>query len=161
MIRPARDVLTVFWKGEETAGFTVYGLRKLSSSEPPEFPFDVWGQRTDYRESRLSGDLWEVIVWDVRVLSWPSAKEFREALRQTLEALLEASCKVAWLGLEGVFVDPPDLFLPEFMSGGVLAALSDETGFQFAIELDEPVKALKDDELYELRRASCGLAESG
>lgn len=158
MKRQAQEVLRVFWEGEEVPGLTFYGLRRRGHSDTPVFPADAWDSLADHRRSHLHGDLWEVIVWDVRVARWPSAEKFHQVVRQTLEALLVGSCSVAWVGREGFFVDPPDLFLPEFMSEGVLAALSRETGFRIAVALDEPMQFLLDDELQELREAGGGLA---
>ncbi len=157
---PAREILRVFWEGEEVAGLTFYGIRTREQEDIPRFPAVKWDSLVDCRQSFLHGERWEVIVWDVKVTRWPSPGRFKEALRLTLEALLRGGCSVSWIGLEGFFVDPPDLFLPEFMSGSVLAAISEGTGLRLAVELDEPLQFLRDDELLELRQASKGLALS-
>jgi hypothetical protein len=160
MTNPAREVLTVIWQGEEIPGLTFYGLRRPGDERRPEFPTEAWAGCAEPRSSRLFGDRWEVLVWDVKLRCWPAPEEFPELVRRTLEALRVAGCKVAWVGREGYFADPPDLFLPDSMSEGVLAALSDETGFQMAVALDQPLRSLPDDELLALRKASDGLASS-
>ena len=154
---PAREVLTVFWDGEETPGLTFYGLRARGESELPEFPLHDW-KNAECLSWRLHGEAWEVAVWVVRVDRWPAPDRFRSLSHLTMEALLEAGCVVSWVGREGFFIDPPDLFLPESMSKGVLSALSRATGFRTALELDQPMRSLLDDELLELREASGGLA---
>ncbi len=157
---PAREVLSVFWEGEEVPGLTFYGLRAPTSDALPEFPADEWDGRADCRSWRLHGEAWEVVVWTVRVDRWPGRDEFGFLTERTMHALREAGCVVSWVGREGFFTDPPGLFLPESMSQGVLAALSGATGFRTALDLDQPLRFLLDDELLELREASHGLASA-
>lgn len=46
------------------------------------------------------------------------------------------------------------------MSGGVVAAMSEATGFRITVDLDQPLRRLPDGELLELREASHGLASA-
>ena len=158
MISRAREALTVFWQGEEVPGLTFYGLRAPGLGGRPHFPQREWRGSAMHHESTLRGDSWEVVVWDVRVDDWPSDEILTTRIRRTLSALRECKCVVAWIGREGYFADPPDLFLPEFMSGGVLAVLSDSTGFESTIELDKGLTGLADELLLRLRNGSEGLA---
>lgn len=63
---------------------------------------------------------------------------------------------VGWCGIEGHFVDPPKLFSPEEMSGGVWAALTCEGEFSCTALLGRPFLALKDDDLTRLHDLSIG-----
>ncbi len=107
----------------------------------------------------MHGDNWQVVIWDVKIDRWPKPEYFAKYVKKTLKALQEANCVVAWLGLDGFFVDPPSLFLPQYMSGGILAALS-EHGFEMPFALDKPLVSLSDEALLSLRDASKGLASS-
>jgi hypothetical protein len=71
-------------------------------------------------------------------------------LERTLRALVEAGASVAWCGLEGYFADPPLLFDPAQMSGGVFASYAPSLGFKCASQLDGPLVALADSELRDL-----------
>lgn len=155
---PAREVLTIYWGGEETAGFTVHALRGRSEEPIPDLaPLD-WPGEVEVKLTVLHGENWEVLVWDVRVDVWPSPGEFERSVRDVLCGLVAEGFSASWIGLEGYFVDPPRLFLPEAMTGGVLAACSGETGFLPAVRLDLPLQAITDCGLLALRNACGGLA---
>ncbi len=100
----------------------------------------------------------EVVVWDVAIVAWPTGQAWRDSVRRTLEALVDAGARVAWVGREGYFCDPPDLFDPTFMSGGVLAAMTSGGEFRCAVDPDQALATLTDDELLRLRAASDGLS---
>lgn len=155
---PAREVLTIYWGGEETAGFTVHALRGRSGETNPELALPDWPGDVESKVSVLHGEGWEVAVWDVRVDAWPSQGEFEHSVQELLCGLVAEGFAAAWIGLEGYFVDPPRLFLPEAMTGGVLAACSGETGFLPSVQLDLPLQAIADCGLLALRHACGGLA---
>ncbi|MBW3615958.1 MAG: hypothetical protein KY439_11740, partial [Actinobacteria bacterium] len=89
---------------------------------------------------------------------WPPREVWLRSVRATFEVLVNAGASVAWIGLEGFFCDPPNLFDPAFMSGGVLAAMTSTGEFLCPLDPDEPVVALDDKELLRLREASEGLS---
>jgi len=157
---PAREVLTVYRDGEETAGFAVYAIRDRRGETKPALVAQSWPGLSEVTPLLLHGERWEVCVWDVSVHAWPSADEFDRSLRDLLCGLVSGGFAVAWIGLEGYFADPPHLFLPDAMSGGVLAACSGKTGFVPAVRLDEPLHAITDDGLLALREA-CGDLATG
>lgn len=97
-------------------------------------------------------------MWDARVARWPSAEEWATVVLTTLQALRSAGATVAWFGLEGFFVDPPLLFDPNVMSGGVWAAL-DEDGILYGPPpLNGRFEPLSDTVLTNLRRCVAPLA---
>ncbi len=157
---PAREDLVIYWDGEEVAGFTVHALRRRSRIEIPRLHPVRWVRDAAIKSSALHGKHWEVCVWDVRIEVWPRAADFAEAIQQVLYGLIGDGFAVAWIGLEGYIADPPLLFAPQAMSGGVLAACSDQTGFLSVLDLDAPLQTLSDVELGALREASGELARS-
>ena len=160
MTAPAREQLVVYWDGEEVAGFIVFALRPRSSA-PALGKLDFgWTIEPRQRPSLLVGEAWEVGAWYIKVAAWPPAVTFRESISALLHGLIDEGWSVAWIGVEGSFVDPPELFSPEAMPGGVLAACSTDTGFIEAVDLDLPLRALSDPRLLALREASRGLASS-
>jgi hypothetical protein len=68
-----------------------------------------------------------------------------------MRELLNEGAVVAWAGIEGYFSDPPYLFDPSRMGGGVWAVLSPETGFVCESQLNEPFKPLPAELLAVLR----------
>ena len=157
---PAREVLTVYWDGEEAAGFIVFALGRPRMRRPRDLPDLGWTIEPDVRPSTLTGARWKVAVWYVRVAAWPTPRGFRDSIRRVLCGLVGEGYSVAWIGIDGSFVDPPELFMPESMSGGVLAACSAATGFLVGVDLDQPLRTLADHEMLRLREASGGLAST-
>lgn len=157
---PARETLTVFVAGEELPGVIVYGLRG-PGLPPIEFPSREWQLSHDPQPFRLHGDSWEVIGWDLAVATWPSAEDWPRVIERTLSAILATGCMVAWLGAEGCpFSDPPDLFSPDWMDGGVLAALTAQGDFLCPLSPDEPLRTLSTTDLELLRARAVGLADA-
>jgi hypothetical protein len=160
MSAPAREQLVVYWDGEEVAGFIVFALRERSSACSLRKLDLGWMIEPDQRSSFLVGETWEVGAWYIKVAAWPPAETFRESISTLLHGLIDEGWSVAWVGVEGSFVDPPELFSPEAMPGGVLAACSTDTGLIEAVDLDLPLQALTDSRMLALREASRGLASS-
>lgn len=147
---PAKEVLTVMHRGsEELPGLIFYGL----FLEEPDvgsisFPTDAWPESLEPDDLLVHGDGWRVSGWELPILSWPSGDVFRGAIRRTLSTLIIAGATVAWVGAEGIpFVDPPDIFDPGFMAGGVLAWLTDDDHFACPLDPDGPLTRATDDEL--------------
>lgn len=157
---PAREVLTVIADGEFRSGVIAYGLRQSARTETPLFPHSAWPDGTSVEEYVLRGENWQVIRWDIEISSWPVGEAWEQVVKRTLSALLEAEAVVAWLGQEGVFSDPPDLFKPEYMTGGVLGAMTDSGELVLSMKPDEPLRSLTDSQLLQLRVASKGLSDA-
>ena len=156
----ARDALKVIVDGEEVPGLIVYGLRGHKQGTPARFPGQVWDVGRDPLAYILHGEHWEVPMWEIPIVSWRAPSDLQSALKSTLAELLNAGCLVAWVGAEGLpFCDPPQLFDPECMSGGVLAWMTDEAS-ELWIDLDEPVAPVPDNVMVELRRRATGLADA-
>lgn len=118
----ARDALVVIVDGDEVPGITIYGLAGRGRRRAAAFPGEAWIGEPDIHEFVLHGDAWEIIAWDLPILVWPTGNELRTAVRVALASLVGAGCSVAWVGAEGLpFYDPPGLFDPTCISGGVLA----------------------------------------
>lgn len=152
--------MTLYWDGDEAPGFIVYALGGPEIQRPRGLPDFGWAFEPEVSPWTLKGERWKVDVWFVRVAGWPTQQEFRDSIRQVIGGLIDDGYSVAWIGMEGFFADPPSLFMPDAMSGGVLAACSRETGFLLAIDLDAPLQALTDSEMLRLREASLGFASA-
>jgi hypothetical protein len=83
---------------------------------------------------------------------------FDRSIKATLCSLVDDGFSAAWMGVEGLFADPPWLFTPEMMTGGVLAACTRQTGYLTALQLDAPFRALEDADLTSIREATLHLA---
>jgi hypothetical protein len=157
----ARDSLTIFVDGDEVPGLIVYGLALRDTWRSVGFPAEVWLAVPEVEEFRLHGDSWQVVMWEVPIIVWPSAREFAAAVRHTLGAMIDGGCRVAWIGAEGVpFCDPPQLFDHDCMSGGVLAWMTDDGGFECPIDPDRPLVPVSDHRLHALRVHAQGLADA-
>ena len=147
--------LGIFWDGEEVDGITVYGFFKDINAERPIMPNDIWGHNCEVKASQLFGEDWVVWLWDIRIDKWPSQAEWIQTIKTTLEEMLNHGAIVSWAGLEGFFVEPPDIFAPEFMGDGVWAlSMKHDECFCFA-ELGKPFKTL-DDSILEKTRKKLG-----
>lgn len=159
-ITPARDSLTIFVDGDEVPGLIAYGLRGSGPETACVFPSDAWIAQPAASESRLHGEAWEVLVWEIPIVIWPTAADLREALRRTTGAMIEGGCRVAWIGAEGVpFCDPPLLFDPECMAGGVLAWMTDVGDYNCDLDPDSPLAPASNEVLGRLRGHAEGLAD--
>lgn len=161
MTRPAASKsLTIFLHGNEVPGLIAYGLRTRGNPAPAQFPAEAWATGPEHVEFTLIGDAWEVKMWEFPLTSWPSSPEMETALAVTLSALIHAGCRVAWVGAEGVpFCDPPDLFEPEYMSGAVLAWMTDDGAADCRMDPTAPIATAGDDTLLALRAYAAGLAD--
>lgn len=141
------DVLTIFWKGVEVPGFICYGYWPSSSQPSVAFPFESWpaGTLTDdtwlaeWRDGELE---WRVLRRDVRVARWPAREHWPECVRRTLECFIESEVLLAWCATEGSFPDPPALFQPRLMEGGMWAVLGAGIPFECAARVDQPYSGL-------------------
>jgi hypothetical protein len=157
----ARDALTVFVDGDEEPGLIAYGLTAPEAWHEARFPADAWLASPEPDQFVLRGDNWRVYGWEVPIAIWPTRASFQAAVQRTLEALIRSGCRVAWVGAEGVpFCDPPQLFDPECMSGGVLAWMTDDGRFDCPLDPDRVLAPVSDDELLRLRAHGQGLADT-
>lgn len=157
----AQECLSVFDQGEEVDGFILYALvdPKVQPPASPDFPVDLdWTARG----FKLHGNGWAVYGWDVVVHAWPSPDRFDEAASSLLSSLVDQGSSVAWIGTEGApFADPPNLFSPSWMSGGVLRATTSDGQAFGRLRLDEPPSPVADADLDALRTHASGLASQG
>lgn len=159
--RLVRDALTVFVGGDEEPGLIAYGLSEPEAWRDVDFPADAWLAQPEPEVFELHGDNWRVYAWEVPIVIWPTGSDFQIAVNRTLDALIRGGCRVAWIGAEGVpFCDPPGLFDPECMSGGVLAWMTDDGRFDCPLDPDRVLDPVSDDELLRLRAHAHGLADS-
>ncbi|MFF1820614.1 hypothetical protein ACFVWG_25135 [Kribbella sp. NPDC058245] len=159
--RLARDALVVIFGGEEVPGMSFYGLVARGSLGSFVLPSDEWPGRPETKLYVLHGVAWEVPIWDLPVLVWPTGRRFERAVRRTLEGVIATGCQVAWVAAEGFpFSDPPDLFDPEFTSGGVLAWMTSDGEFECPLNPDLPLSPVSDERLLALRRYAHGLADA-
>lgn len=156
----ARDALTIFVAGEEEPGLIAYGLTPPGAWRGVGFPADAWLAQPEPEAFELHGDHWRVQGWEVPIVIWPTGLDFKTAVSRTLDALIRGGCRVAWIGAEGVpFCDPPGLFDPQCMAGGVLAWMTDDGRFDCPLDPDRVLAPVSDDELLKLRAHSHGLAD--
>jgi hypothetical protein len=144
---------------EETSGFVVYGLGfPHSVNREPSVELPDLG-RID-RVSRYFGDHWEVIRWDIEISRWPTGVEWRHALAAIFEAMISAGAKVVWVGSEtSPFSDPPTLFHPDYMTGGVFAWQTDDGRSGGQLDPENPLVPASVEELVALREYAKGLAD--
>ena len=146
------QALGIFWHGEEVDGLILYAFWPGLTETAPPFPKAGWIPGIEVKRGRLTGEGWTVFVWDVHVCQWPPKEQWGFLLEETLKALCRTGAVVAWCGLEGRFVDPPSLFDPEEMSGGVYAFYIPQVGFRCTAWPGEEFAAVGDDELLNLHR---------
>lgn len=161
---PARERLTIFLGGsEEVPGLSFYGLTTHAvKAHVPQFPRGRWPMCPAPEATLLQGEDWRVAGWDLHVASWPTGDGFRDAIRATLQVLINVGSRIAWVGAEGIpFCDPPGLFDPACMTGGVLAWLSREGAFGCPLDPDQPLTAASDEEMLQLRDRAGWLATTG
>lgn len=155
----ARDSLTIFVDGDEVPGLIAYGLRQPGQGRC-SVPSDAWIAEPEITEHRLLGEGWEVLTWEIPIIIWPRAGEFRVSLLRTIRALIDGGSRVAWIGAEGLpFCDPPELFDTACMAGGVLAWMTDAGDYDCPLDPDAPLSPAKDDVLHRLRAHAKGLAD--
>ncbi len=147
-----RDSLGIFWEGEEVPGITIYGYYSPATLQEPQFPTEAWPPGTSWSPWKLHGENWIIWVWDIRVDQWPRNDQWRETIEITLGVVRTSGARVAWCGVNGIFAEPPHLFDPARMSGGVWAALDAGGILHGPPSLRSPFETLSDDELLELQR---------
>lgn len=157
-VRLARDSLTIFVQGDEEPGLIAYGLTTPELWQGADFPTDVWIAEPEPETFALIGEDWRVHGWEVPIIIWPTGLDFEIAVRSMLAALVRGGCRVAWIGAEGVpFCDPPNLFDPDCMSGGVLAWMTDDGRFDCPLDPDRALTSVNDGVLSSLREHALGL----
>jgi hypothetical protein len=159
---PSREALTIFHGGrEELPGLIFYGLLSAEHGGRPQFPTKAWSEAAEPEELHLHGEGWRIIGWELPVHVWPRGSAFESAVRATLAELVSTGARVAWVGAEGIpFVEPPALFDPGLMAGGVLAWMTDDGKFACPLDPDEPIPRISDETLQGLRRHAGQLASS-
>ncbi len=163
MKRLTEDTLGVYWSikvekdngdvsfyHEETEGVLVYGYWN-KEFDLPTFPFQIWSADTQVQNNTLWGDGWFVLEWTVRICTWPLSNTWKQVIQGTLEAMCETGAIVAWCAVEACFADPPSLFSPESMSGGVYAALIPNSQFWCSAKPGLHFQALDDSILLKLK----------
>lgn len=155
----ARDALTVFVGGDETPGLIFYGLAEPGVWADVGFPNDAWPSSPEPDVLDLEGNDWHVHGWELPIIIWPTGSGFQAAAHQTLGALIRGGCRIAWIGAEGIpFCDPPRLFDPECMSGGVLAWMTDDGRFDCPLNPDDALAPVSDNDLRILQSHAQGVA---
>ena len=145
-----RDALGIFWGGEERAGCTAYGYWPVPNAPQPDSPLDRWPPGTRIRYQHLGGDGWTVWVVDILTQDWPAPSSWAPTVSATLLTMRNSGAVMAWFGLEGCFADPPELFVPEHMSGGVWAATAGTGPVYGPPAIDAPFTTLPNQILLQL-----------
>jgi hypothetical protein len=147
-IQTTRQSLGIFWDGEEVDGITVYGLWKEPPQTFPSLSHLLGKEGLRERQSELRGESWYVRVWDIKIEIWPPPDQWKKRIHNMLRAIIECGSVVAWCGLEGAFIDPPELFDPQYMAGGVWAAMTNDGLLYSCAELDGVFTKLSNDDLH-------------
>ena len=145
--------------GEEHAGLIIYGLASPGTidRDPPR---GLWVEGQPVEVFTLVGQRWEVVLWELALDHWPTGTLWRDRLTKTLRTMISHGATVAWVGAEGVpFADPPDLFDPEHMTGGVLDWLTIDGTSGGSLDPDKPLTTASHAQLSSLRRFAHGLAD--
>jgi len=143
--------LGIFWSGEEVDGITIYGISKESLAKPTQPISKIWSDRAEFKYSSLNGSDWVVRVCDIRILAWPSVSEWPSIIQSTLQAITDQGALVSWAAVEGCFAEPPNLFDPESMGGGVWSIYSEEDGFYCPATLEKEMAYVDDEVILKFR----------
>lgn len=158
---PAREVLRVIRDGEELPGVTFYGLVARGGWARADFPVDLWPSGGQVEDFMLHGEAWEIPCWDLALNAWPSTESWKSFVHATLQWICDRGCAIGWMSAEGrPFCDPPLLFDPDCMSGGVLAYMTPDRHFECPLELDGPLQAVEDETMRRMRSYASGLVDA-
>lgn len=159
----ARGSLTIFVDGYEVSGSIVYALTRSNTDTCQHCPPGTLPDLDATRKSSMSGEAWQIVVWDIPIDPWPSSRSFRGLVHCLLQAMIGTGCRVAWIGAEGLpLCVPPRLFDPACMSGGVLTWMTNSFDFDFggSLDLDKPLRPVGNHELRYLRAFATSLADA-
>lgn len=150
------EALRIFWQGNEVSGLIAYGYWPSAAQPKVPFPSAVWPAGASYQDRWMRNwkegqEEWRILVRDVMLPTWPEPFQWCDSVKATLQAFLDSGVCVAWCGIEGHFVEPPALFDPAEMAGGVWAALGPEFGYECTAELGRPWRALPETDLMRLK----------
>ncbi|OYO13837.1 hypothetical protein CGZ98_05280 [Enemella evansiae] len=147
----AKDSMVVFIDGTEIPGFLLHGLFP-AYADPQPSALDAAARA---RRHDLTGQGWQVSIWTVPVAAWLTGDAWQAELRRMLGSIVEQGAEVAWLASEGApYADPPWLFDPTEMSGGVYGFLTADGRYSCPLDPGQPWAVVSDDELEEVRRAA-------
>lgn len=116
-----QSAFQVFVDGEIVPGLMFYGLDRPDNPHDVVFPRHLWRGLSPIKMFVLGGERWRVHLWEIALEVVENSAAFGQIIDATLESLLSVGCAVAWVGVEGNFCDPPNLFSPDCMSNGVFA----------------------------------------
>lgn len=144
----AKDSMVVFVDGAEVPGFLLYGLFPPGADpQPLALPAEIRSRRHD-----LTGPGWLIPIWTIPVTEWLTGDAWQADIRRLLTSIIEQGAQLAWLASEGApFADPPDLFDPTEMSGGVYAYLTATGRYACPLDPGEPWQVVRDEEMLLLR----------
>ena len=145
----AKDSMVVFIDGTEVPGFLLYGLFPPDADpQSPALPDAVRSRRHD-----LTGPGWLIPIWTIPVTDWLTGDAWQTEVRRLLTSIVEQGARVAWLASEGApYADPPWLFDPAEMSGGVYAYLTAAGRYACPLDPGRPWLTITNDELGQLRQ---------
>jgi hypothetical protein len=164
MNEPAGNYMAILVKSEDglgheqSPGFIVYGLGSPGGivRDPPENVLDDRPVTT----FRLIGENWEVIMWEYPFKKEPAHKVWQNTVSRLLESMICAGARVAWIGAEIMpYSDPPTLFDPDYMEGGVPVWMTSDGGKGGSLDLDKPFVPASTAQLLALRSYAAGLAD--
>ncbi len=149
----------VYYQGEETPGLAFYSLCCAKDGPAPPFPSAMLPHVAAVTHFTLWGPGWRVFKWEVAIDAWAAGPVLAPALIAVLDRLNDHPGRVSWIGDGFLFCDPPELFSPSCMSGGVLLAVDGRGQVYGHFDPDEPMQPLDDATMLELRRVAVGLAD--
>jgi hypothetical protein len=155
------EVLTVYVDGDEVPGVLLYGLESPANDREPRFPGEAWPGFMALKTYDFHGESWRVRLWEIALSEIPPIGVLEHATSDTFDAFIGSGFVVTWMGFEGSFCDPPSLFLPECMSGGVVTARSASGKRWNRLDPARSFEPLSDVELLELRAEAGPLASVG
>jgi len=147
-----KDILGIYWDSilGEVDGQTFYVLFNENNITKPIFPLEIWPHGTEIKEQKIYGKNWDIWIIDVKYSSIP--ENWKKTTKETLLYLIKNNASIGWCGLDGYFSDPPGLFNPQEMSGGVYAALTLDNKFICHTDFYDEYKPLLDEELIMLKK---------
>lgn len=161
---PVSEGLLIVAAGELVPGFVVYGLGAPGcvSTDVPALVDELWvGSGPGVKLFRLHGEGWEVVLWEIRVSRWPVGPQWERTQATLFDAMISRGADVAWIGDGFRFSDPPWLFDPEYMSGGVLAWRASNGQQGGHLDPTTSTVPISDEEMLRVRHLAAGLADAG
>lgn len=156
------DLVLTLPAANDQNGIIIYGHWNKDIEPDVKFPSEIWPEGSQYKEYReLSTNSlpdiglhnrkedepeWTQIRWDIILPSWPIS-DWKEALKKTLQTLIDAGAAVAWCDLETHPPYPPKVFRDNQSKTCVYAYLTKSGDFNCTAFAGQPFQTVSGKEV--------------